>query len=243
NVLLVDNLKHNLLSISQLCDNGFKVTFCANKCPIERINNYQVCFEGYRHRNIYKINLDDFKNSSETCLYSQNDESWIWHRKLGHASMDIISKLVKGNIVKGLPNLDFQKDKICQACQQGKQTKNSFKSKDAISTSRPLELLHIDLFGPTQTLSLGGKKYTLVIVDDFTRFTWTFFFASKEENNNIFFRYCKKVQNEKGLSIVTIRSDHGGEFENFEMNDFCEKLGIEHTFSAPRTPQQNGVAE
>jgi len=151
--------------------------------------------------------------------------------------MNIISKLVKGNLVKGLPKLDFQKDKICQACQQGKQTKNSFKPKDAISTSRPLELLHMDLFGPTQTLSLGGKKYTLVIVDDFTRFTWTFFIASKDKTNNVFFRYCKKVQNEKGLSIVTIRSDHGGEFENFEMNDFCEKLGIEHTFSAPRTPQ------
>ena len=243
NVLLVEDLKHNLISISQLCDNGFKVTFCANKCSIEKIDNDQVHFEGYRRRNVYKINLDDFKSSNEVCLYSSNEDSWLWHRKLGHASMDTISKLFRKDLVKGLPKIDFSKNKICQACQQGKQTKTSFKSKDIISTSRPLQLLHMDLFGPTQTLSLGGKRYTLVIVDDFTRFTWTFFLASKDESNHVFIRYCKKVQNEKGLNIVTIRSDHGGEFENNEMDEFCAKNGIEHTFSAPRTPQQNGVAE
>src|SRR5262249_44938031 len=123
NVLLVDNLKHNLLSISQLCDNSFKVTFYASICSIERIDNNQVCFEGYKHRNIYKINLDDFKTSNETCLYYQNDDSWMWHRRLGHASMDIISKLVKKNLVKGLAKLNFQKYKMHQACQQEKQTK------------------------------------------------------------------------------------------------------------------------
>ena len=101
----------------------------------------------------------------------------------------------------------------------------------------------MDLFGPTQTLSMSGKRYTLVIVDDFTRFTWTFFLASKDVTNHVFIRYCKKVQNEKGLNIITIRSDHGGEFENHEMDEFCANNGIEHTFSAPRTPQQNGVAE
>ena len=101
----------------------------------------------------------------------------------------------------------------------------------------------MELFGPIQTLSLGGKRFTLVIVDDFIRFTWTFFLASKDESTHVFIRYCKKVQNEKGLNIVSIRSDHGGEFENHEMDEFCAKNGIEHTYSTPRTPQQNGVAE
>ena len=76
-MLLIKNLKHNLISISQLCDNGFKVTFCANKCSIEKIDNDQVYFEEYRHRNVYKINLDDFKSSNEVCLYSSNDNSWL----------------------------------------------------------------------------------------------------------------------------------------------------------------------
>ena len=84
-------------------------------------------------------------------------------------------------------------------------------------------------------MSLGDEKYTLVIVDDFTRFTWTFFLASKDETYHVFIIYCKKVQNEKGLNIVRIRSDYGGEFENHEMNEFCDKNGIEHQFLAPKT--------
>ena len=113
NVLLIEDLKHNLISISQLCDNGFKVTFCANKCSIEKIDNDQVHFEGYRRRIIYKINLDDFKSSNEVCLYSSNEDSWLWHRMLGHASMDTISKLIRKDLVKGLPKIDFSKNKIC----------------------------------------------------------------------------------------------------------------------------------
>ncbi len=96
-----------------------------------------------------------------------DDASWLWHRKLGHASMDTISKLVKRDSVIGLPKLKFEKNKICEACQYGKQSRSSFKSINCVSTSRPLELLHMDLFGPTRTTSLGGNKYGLVIVDDF----------------------------------------------------------------------------
>ena len=112
NVLLVENLKHNLISISQLCDNGFKVTFCANKYSIEKIDNDQVHFEGYRRRNVYKINLDDFKSSNKVCLYSSNNNSWLWHRKLRHASMDTISKLLRKDLVKGLSKLDFLRNKV-----------------------------------------------------------------------------------------------------------------------------------
>ena len=77
NVLLVEELKYNLISISQLCDNGFKVTFCANKYSIEKIDNDQIKFAGYSHRNVYKINLDNFKSSNEICLYSSNNDSWM----------------------------------------------------------------------------------------------------------------------------------------------------------------------
>ena len=88
-----------------------------------------------------------------------------------HASMKTLSKLVKNDLVIGLPKLTFNKDKICDACQFGKQARNSFKSKNLVSISRPLELLHIDLFGPMDVLSMGGKSYGFVIVDDYSRFT------------------------------------------------------------------------
>ena len=99
------------------------------------------------------------------------------------------------------------------------------------------------MFGPTRTLSLGGSKYGLVIVDDFSKFTWVFFLRHKSEAFRVFENFSKQVQNEKGLSIVSLRTDHGKEFENESFMNFCEQHGIKNYFSAPYTPQQNGVAE
>ena len=157
--------------------------------------------------------------------------------------MKTLSKLVKNHLVIGLSKLSFDKDKICDACQFGKQVRNSFKSKNLVSTSRFFELLHVDLFGPVDVLSMGGKSYGFVIVDNYSRFTWVYFLAHKDEALHTFIRHCKKVQNEKGLTLINVRSDHGGEFENHGFETFCNEHGYDHNFSAPRTPQQNGVVE
>jgi hypothetical protein len=113
-------------------------------------------------------------------------------------------------------------------------------------TKKPLELLHMDLMGPSRIESIGGKRYILVMVDDFTRFTWVRFLKEKSETLSIFKSLVKQLQNEKNVKIgfvVRIRSDHGREFENMEFAVFCDELGIGHEFSAPKTPQQNGVVE
>ena len=174
-ILLVDNLKHNLLSISQLCDKGFKVTFESSLCIVSTLLDDSIKFIGHRIGNIYMIDLNEIAMKSGQCLSALDDKmkeiGWLWHRRLGHASIHTISKLISKNLVKGLPKIDFENFRICDACQLGKQTRESFKSKNIVSTSRPLELIHMDLFGPTRTTSLGGKKYGLVIIDDFTRFT------------------------------------------------------------------------
>ena len=128
--------------------------------------------------------------------------------------MKTLSKLVKNDLVIGLPKLTFNKDKICDAFQFGKQARNSFKSKNLISTSRPLELLHIVLFGLMDVLSMGGKSYGFVIVDDYSRFIWVYFLIHKDEVLHTFIKHCKKVQNEKGFTFINVRSDYGGEFEN-----------------------------
>ncbi|KAH9754083.1 hypothetical protein KPL71_015319 [Citrus sinensis] len=242
NVCLVENLKHNLLSISQLCDKGYRVIFDDSKCVIENACDGKVLFVGNRCVNVYTINID-CASTNEKCLSALHDDGWLWHRRLGHASMDLISKIVKNNLVKGLPKINFQKDRTCEACQFGKQIKTSFKSKNHVSTSKPLQLLHIDLFGPSRYASLSGKFYAFVIVDDYSRYTWVLFLANKDDAIDAFRIFYKKVQNEKGYSITCIRSDHGGEFENHAFENFCNDLGIEHQFSSPRTPQQNGVVE
>ena len=125
----------------------------------------------------------------------------------------------------------------------GKQTKASPHKVNVIATSRCLELLHVDLMGPIRTESLGGKRYIMVIVDDFSRYTWVEFFREKSEACEKLEILCKKLQNEKRAPIVKIRSDHGKEFENARFESFCEKNGIKREFSAPKTPQQNGVVK
>ena len=101
----------------------------------------------------------------------------------------------------------------------------------------------MDLFGPSRTTNLGGKSYAFVIVDDFSRYTWVLFLAHKNDVFHEFSKLCRKIQNEKGSTISFIMSDHGRKFENVEFDSFCDEQEIEHTFSSPRTPQQNGVVE
>ena len=242
-VLLVEGLKHNLLSISQLCDKGFTVTFKMDKCIILNDHDCNICFIAFRNNNVYTIDFEEITSQDAICLSAQNETSWLWHRRLGHANMELISKLSKNDLVRGLPKTYFLKDKICDACQFGKQTKTSFKTKKHISTTRPLQLIHMDLFGPNRVASLGGKYYAFVIVDDFSRYTWVIFLAHKDEAHNAFTKLCKRIQNEKGYTISSIRSDRGKEFVNKNIETFCDENGFIHNFSAPRTLQQNGVVE
>jgi hypothetical protein len=120
---------------------------------------------------------------------------------------------------------------------------NAHHSKNLMTTSRPLELLHMDLFGPVAYLSIGGSKYGLVIVDDFSRFTWVFFLQDKTETQGTLKRFLRRAQNEFELKVKNIRSDNGSEFKNLQVEEYLEEEGIKHEFSAPYTPQQNGVVE
>ena len=160
-----------------------------------------------------------------------------------HIHMHHLNRIASKELVVGLPKLKFERNKLCVACQKGIQTKSTFKPLNVISTSKPLELLHMDLFGPSRTMSLRGNYYGLVSVDDYSRFTWTFFIATKDETYHVLKRFVKVVQNEKDCSISSIKSNNGREFQNEKFDRFCSKLGIKHNFSAPRTPQQNRVVE
>ncbi|KAJ6816220.1 uncharacterized protein M6B38_417750 [Iris pallida] len=153
-------------------------------------------------------------------------ESQLWHMGLGHANMDTILRLATKKLVRSLPDISFNKDTVCSECEKNKATKSAFKSKNAISTTRPLQLLYMDLFGPNRIASLGGKLYAFVIIDDFSRCTWVYFLTRKNDALSEFVTFCKKVQNKKGFMITRIRSDHGEEFENAEFKQFCEHTVI-----------------
>ena len=198
------------------------MNFEFSHCIIKDSQNDKIIFMGHRNENVYTIDISKYEGHNR-CFSSMHDESWLWHRRLGHVNMNLITQLNKNELVRGLPKISFEKDKVCEACQMGKQIKTSFKNKNFISTSRPLELLHMDLFGPSRTTSLGGKSYAFVIVDDFSRYTWVVFLAHKNDVFHEFSKLCRKIHNEKGFTISCIRSDHGREFENVEFESFCDE--------------------
>ncbi|WVZ81153.1 hypothetical protein U9M48_028565 [Paspalum notatum var. saurae] len=157
--------------------------------------------------------------------------------------MSTLKKVMKKELVRGLKDITFEKDKLCSACQARKQVANTHPSKTFISTSRPLELLHMDLFGPTTYTSIGGNNYGFVIVDDFSRYTWVYFLEDKTEVAHVFSKFAKRARNEFNTSIMKIRSDNGREFDNTNIEEYCDEVGIKHEFSATYTPQQNGVVK
>jgi transposase InsO family protein len=160
------------------------------------------------------------------CNKATIDDSELWHQRLGHLNFS-----------------DMTGKGICGPCQLGKQTRAAHKKTSGILTSKNLELLHMNLMGPTRTATLGGKRYILVIVDDFSRYTWAIPMRGKSDAFDTVQQLFKKIQVEQNCQIVRIHSDHGREFENSKFEEFCRSFGIKQEFSSPITPQENGVVE
>ncbi|GJS07825.1 putative ribonuclease H-like domain-containing protein [Tanacetum coccineum] len=246
-----DELKFNLFSVSQMCDKKNSVLFTDTECLIlspsfKLLDESQVVLRAPRQNDVYSLDLKNIVPSGGiTCLYANatSDESKLWHRRLGHVNFKNINKLVKGHLVRGLPSKVFVNDHTCVACKKGKQHKASCKAKLERTIRKPLELLHMDLFGPVSVESINKKKYCLVVTDDFSRFSWVFFLATKDETNEILYKFITGLENQLNHKVKIIRCDHGTEFKNHAMNEFCAKKGIKREFSVARTPQQNGVAE
>ncbi|GJT11745.1 putative ribonuclease H-like domain-containing protein [Tanacetum coccineum] len=150
--------------------------------------------------------------------------------KLGHINFKNINKLVKDNLVRGLPTKRFENDQTCAACLKGKQHKASCKSKVLNPITKPLFMLHMDLFGPTFVSSLMHKKYCLVVTDDYSRFTWVFFLTTKDETSEILKNFIKEIENLVDKKVKIIRSDNGTEFKNKVMDDFYREKGIKREY-------------
>ncbi|GKB41481.1 retrovirus-related pol polyprotein from transposon TNT 1-94 [Tanacetum coccineum] len=240
NFIFGSNLCGNIIGKGQICNNKCRVTFSEHDSEI--IKDGKVIGRGIRKKGLYVMKLGN-KPKDQICLATIDENSTLWHRRLGHANMCLIQSLASKELVRNLPKLKFDQH-FCDACKMGKQAHASHKAKNIVLTTRCLELLHMDLFGPSAVRSYGGNRYTLVIVDDYSRYTWTRFLKDKTEAFDQFEIFSRKIQNQLGCSIVSIRTDHGREFDNeVQFGEFCNANGITHNFSAPRTPQSNGVVE
>ncbi|GJR28694.1 putative ribonuclease H-like domain-containing protein [Tanacetum coccineum] len=253
NVYYVKELQQfNLFSISQICDKKNRVLFTDTDCLVLSKDfmlpdESMVVLRVPRKHNLYTINLNNLSpRGNLACLVAKAsvDESVKWHRRMGHVNYKNMNRLVKGNLVRGLPPKLFKNDHTCVACCKGKQHKASYKAITAVSSiSEPLQLLHMDLFGPTSIRSIDHKYYCLVITDDYSRFCWVFFLEHKDETYPILKDFINLVENQLNKKVKAIRCDNGTEFKNAHIIELCGSKGIKRDYSNARTPQQNGVAE
>ncbi|WVZ75671.1 LOW QUALITY PROTEIN: hypothetical protein U9M48_023706 [Paspalum notatum var. saurae] len=220
-VAFVRNLGFNLVSVSQLLDEGFEVRF----------------------KKGFRVDLTSVSGPARCLVASPSANIWKWHRRLGHLSFDLLVRLSSMDLIRGLPKLRAEKDLVCHPCRHGKMVAASHIPVSQVMTSYPGELLHMDTVGPARVASVSGKWYVLVIVDDFSRFSWVFFMEFKDEAFGFVRDLVLRLRNESHKAMRAIRSDNSGEFRNSRFKNFCRDLGLEHQFSSPYTQTQNGVVE
>ncbi|KAJ9536444.1 hypothetical protein OSB04_un000379 [Centaurea solstitialis] len=245
NVRYIKGLPFNLLSSSQFCDRGYLVkTFILGSNIEDEDGN--VILRARRNGHLYTTMFYVVPQQLEAVVLlakATKEESWLWHQRLSHQNFRDMNRLVSKHLVKGLPETRLSKDTLCSACEKGKMKKSSHPPKMETNCHHPLDMLHMDLCGPMRVESLTRKKYMLVLVDEYSRYTWLEFLRAKSDAADLIITFIKRIQVLLGRQVKKLRSDNGTEFRNVKLQSFLEEVGISHNFSAVRTPQQNGVVE
>ncbi|GKB17779.1 retrovirus-related pol polyprotein from transposon TNT 1-94 [Tanacetum coccineum] len=194
-------------------------------------------------RSIFKRYTKHMMGNLKLLSKASPTQAWLWHQRLSHLNFDTINLLFKKDIVNGLPKLKYVKDQLCSSCELGKAKQSTFKTKIVLSSKGWLNLLHMDLCGLMRIESIKGKKYILVIVDDYSRYTWTHFLRTKDETPEVLKDFLKMIKQNLQAQIITVRTNRGTKFLNKTLHSYFKEEGIEHQTSTPRTPEHNGVVE
>nr|GEU56154.1 putative ribonuclease H-like domain-containing protein [Tanacetum cinerariifolium] len=236
-VYYMERLGHNLFFVGQLCDSNLKVAFCQHTCYIRNLKGVDL-LTGSQGNNIYTLSLGDMMASSPICLLSKasKTKSWLWNRRLSHLNFCTINHLAKHGLIRGLLNLKFEKYHLCSTCIMGKSKKKPHKPKSEDTNQEKLYLLHMDLCGPMRVVSVNEKKYIIVVVDDYSWFTWVKCLRSKDEASDFIIMFLKMIQVPLKTPVRRIRTDNETEFVNQTLHEYYEKVGIFHETSIARSP-------
>ncbi|GJZ11196.1 retrovirus-related pol polyprotein from transposon TNT 1-94 [Tanacetum coccineum] len=237
-VYYMEGLGHKLFSVGQFCDSDLEVAFRKHSCYVRDTDGVEL-IKGSSGSNLYSILVEDMMKSSPICSLSKasKNKSWLWHRRLNHLNFGTINDLARKDLVRGLPRLKFEKDHLCCTCQLEKSKKHTHKPKTKNTNLEVLNTLYMDLCGPMQVQTINGKKYILVIMDDFSRFTWVKFLRSKDETPEVVLNFLKQIQVGLNKTVRYICTDNGTEFVNKDLTEYCERVGILHQKTVLRTPQ------
>nr|GEU93228.1 retrovirus-related Pol polyprotein from transposon TNT 1-94 [Tanacetum cinerariifolium] len=222
-VYLVEEIGNDLFSVGQFCDSDHEVAFHQHNCFIRNLEGVDL-LTGSRGNNLYTLSLGDMMASSPICLLSKasKNKSWLWHQHLSHLNFGSINHLARQGLVRGIPKLKFEKDHLCFACAMGKSKKKSHKPKSEDTNQEKLYLLHMDLYGPMRVESINGKKYILVIVDDYSLFTWVKCLRSKDDASDFIIKFLKMIQVRLKVPVRRIRTDNGTEFVNQTLRKYYD---------------------
>ncbi|KAI5325793.1 hypothetical protein L3X38_034867 [Prunus dulcis] len=242
-VMIVPGLDENLLSVGQMIEHGHWLVFGDNAVDIYGDRQLEDCIARVpmKGNKCFPLNLD-YVNPPMANKATVGETSWLWHRRFGHLNYISLKLLQERDMVQALPNLQ-EHEKVCSGCAVSKNHRSSFDKEGAWRASQPLELIHSDICGPMQTITLGGNIYFLTFIDDHTRMCWVFFLQHKSQAFNIFKRFKSMVELQSGYQIKKLRSDRGGEYTSLDFSKFSEEMGLERQLTVGYSPQQNGVAE
>jgi hypothetical protein len=241
-VALVDRLRYNLLSVSQLCDTDLSVFFHKSDSSVLDSSGKRVC--GISHiENVFQADFSSAQSSLRCFISQSSSELWKWHKRLVHLIFDLLCRLSGLDLLQGLPLLKFESDLVYTPCRYVKMITVSHSLVNTVMTEHPGQLFYMDTIGPSQVRSIGGKWYVLVIVDDYSRYSWVFLLENNDEVFEHFQSLTLRLNNEHLNCLKVIHSDNGTEFRNASFNQFCLEQGIDQQFFTPHVPQQNGVIE
>nr|GEX38563.1 hypothetical protein [Tanacetum cinerariifolium] len=243
-VYFVEGFGHNLFSVGQFCDSDLEVAFKRNASFVRNLKGVDLLKE-VRSTNLYTINLLEMASASPICLMARasSTKSWLWHQRLSHLNFNTINDLARHDLVAGLPKLKYYKEHLCPFCEQGKSKRASHPPKPVPNSRQRLHLLHMDLCGRMRIASINGKRYVLVIVDDYSRYTWVHFLRSKDEAPEVIIKFLKRITVLLQSPVIIIRTDNSTELKNQVLKEYFDTVGISHQMSSVRTPQQNVVVE
>nr|GEW00681.1 retrovirus-related Pol polyprotein from transposon TNT 1-94 [Tanacetum cinerariifolium] len=228
-VYYAEGLNHNLFLVGQLCDVDLEVAFPKSTCFVRDLQGNDLLTDNCGS-DLYIISLQESNTSTPIFLMAKASptKAWLWHQRLSHLNFDYINLLSKKNVVIGLPKLKYIKDQLCSSCEVSKVERSLFRTKTVLSSKGRLNLLHMDLCGPMRVASINGKKYILVIIYDYSRYTWTLFLCSKDETPEVLKDFLMMIQRNLQALVISVRTDRGIEFLNKAVHPFFkeEKLSI-----------------